>query len=425
MKIIYNPFIAFTIAYFLLHSPITCANAAEVQYKDQAEATTLAEKRYQDSIVVGTNRTALYLPQLLGKKVGVTVNQSSLLDGKRLIDTLLSLGVDIVRGFGPEHGLSGKTAANTFINHGKDEKTGIPVTSLFGEYQKPTKEDLKEVEVMLFDMQDVGVRFYTYISTLHYVMEACAEQNIEVIVLDRPNPNDAYIDGPILEAPFKSFIGMHPVPIVHGMTIGEYAHMINGEGWLSNGAQCQLKVVPMLNYAHGKSYTLPVSPSPNLNTQRSIYLYPSLCWFGATIISDGRGTYFPFQLLGSPGLKGQYTFSFKPEPIAGMSEHPMHEGQVCYGVDLRDYDVSQFRQNGQLNLQWLIDLYQAYPNKELFFNKELGAAPGAILHFDQLAGNHALRQQIKAGLPEKAIRASWEPALSEYKEMRKKYLLYQ
>ncbi|MBK1438539.1 DUF1343 domain-containing protein [Parapedobacter sp. ISTM3] len=376
-------------------------------------------------LVPGANRMDVYLPLLEGKGVGLAINQSSLVDGTRLIDTLLSSGVHVVRAFGPEHGVSGQTSANRFVAHGTDERTGVPVTSLFGAYYKPTKQDLEGIDVMVFDMQDVGVRFYTYISTLHYVMEACAENHIAVIVLDRPNPNDGYIDGPVLEPACQSFIGMHPIPVVHGMTMGEYARMINGQGWLHGGLQCPLTVISMLNYRHGMDDELPVPPSPNLNTQRSIYLYPSLCWFGGTAISDGRGTYTPFQLLGSPALRGKYAFSFVPQAIHGMSEHPMHAGDTCYGLDLRGLDLEAFRATKRLNLRWLLELYEAYPDKANFFNREAELGEDAVLHFDQQAGTQSLRKQLKAGYTEAQIRESWEPALNRYRGMRKKYLLYE
>ncbi len=376
------------------------------------------------ALVLGANRMERYLPLLEGKGVGLTVNQSSLVDRTRLLDTLLNRGIRVVRAFGPEHGISGATSANRFVAHGADGQTGVPVISLFGEYYKPSQGDLEGIDVMVFDMQDVGVRFYTYISTLHYVMEACAEQGIPVIVLDRPNPNDDYVDGPVLEPACRSFIGMHPIPVVHGMTLGEYARMINGQGWLDGGLQCSLTVIPMLNYHRGMHYELPVPPSPNLNTQRSLYLYPSLCWFGGTAISDGRGTYTPFQLLGSPKLCGQYAFSFVPQAIPGMSEHPMHEGDTCYGLDLRRLDLEAFRRTKRLNLQWLLELYAAYPDKAHFFNRETELGEEAVLHFDQQAGTQSLRKQLKAGYSENQIRESWEPALSAYKRMREKYLLY-
>lgn len=274
---------------------------------------------------------------------------------------------------------------------------------------------------MVFDIQDVGARFYTYISTLHYVMEACAENNIELLILDRPNPNGFYVDGPVLESKYKSFIGMDPVPIVHGMTIAEYAQMINGEGWLANKIKCRLKIVKVEGYTHQTPYTVPVKPSPNLNSQQSILLYPSLCLFEGTAISQGRGTHFPFTVLGSPALEGKYSFHFTPVSIPGMSETPLYQNQKCYGLDLRHYKTKNFRKTGHINLQWLLELYKAYPDKAKFFDQ---SQSNQINNFDRLAGTADLKQQIIAGKTEEQIRLSWEPALSQYKLMRKKYLLY-
>jgi uncharacterized protein YbbC (DUF1343 family) len=356
----------------------------------------------------------------MGKNVALAINQSSIIGKKLSLDSLLTLGIKVVKGFGAEHGFRGTEPNGIVIGNGIDEKTGIPIISLYGAKNKPAKEDLTGVDIIIFDMQDVGVRFYTFLTTLHYVMEACAENNIELIVLDRPNPNDFYIDGPILEENFKSFVGIDPIPIVHGMTFGEYAKMVNGEGWLANKVKCKLTVIEMLNYEHGKPYILPIPPSPNLNTQQSILLYPSLCLFEGTEISQGRGTYFPFQMLGNPELKGKYSFSFKPASIKGMSENPSHLGLECYGLDLRNYDTKKFRKSGRINLSWLIEFYNNYPFKDKFFSKNKSGA----FRIDRLAGTNKLREQIIAGKTEKEIRDSWEPGLSQYKEIRKKYLLY-
>ena len=366
----------------------------------------------------GADQTEQYLDYLRGKKVGMVVNQTSVIGHKLSVDSLKKLGINILKAFGPEHGFRGQASAGAKVHSNIDPQTGIKVVSLYGSNYKPSKEDLKDIDLMVFDIQDVGARFYTYISTLHYVMEACAENNIEMLILDRPNPN-SYVDGPILEEKHKSFIGMHPIPIVHGMTIAEYAQMINGEGWLKNKIQCKLKVVKMRNYKHSMPYTLPVKPSPNLNTQQSILLYPSLCLFEGTIISQGRGTYFPFQVLGAPGLAGKYSFNFIPLSIKGMSESPLHLDQKCYGLDLRNYDTAKLKE--QINLGWLIELYKAYPDKEKFFDQKQSKQ---INNFDRLAGNELLRQQIIAGKTEDEIRKSWEAGLSDFKSMRKKYLLY-
>lgn len=365
-----------------------------------------------------------YLSLLRNRKVGLVVNNSSMINGQRSMDVLLRNGVRIIRAFGPEHGMNGATAAAKEVGHTVDSATGIQVVSLFGKYYKPNKKDLRNIDLMVFDMQDVGVRFYTYISTLHYVMEACAEQAIPLIVMDRPNPNDGYVDGPVLQQGYESFIGMHRIPIVHGMTIGEYARMINGENWLKNGVQCKLTVIPMKRYRHGDAFHYTMPPSPNLNSLQAIKLYPSLCWFGATAISDGRGTIKPFQLIGAPVFKGVFPFRFVPEPIPGMSENPRYKGDTCYGLDLGKYPQQAFGVGGQLELGWLMRMYQAYPDKSRFFNTGTADKRTGILHFDHLAGGTALREQIIAGWSEMEIRNSWQPGLSAFRKTRTKYLLY-
>ena len=380
------------------------------------------ERSIEGKLKTGAEQMDKYVPYLKDKRVGMVVNQTSIIEGVSSVDKLISLGVKVVTIFGPEHGFRGNASAGVKIDNAVDAKTGIPIFSLYGTHLKPTTDDLKGIELMVFDIQDVGARFYTYISTLHYVMEACAENNIELIILDRPNPNGFYVDGPVMEEKQKSFIGMHPIPIVHGLTIGEYAQMINGEGWLINKLKCKLNIVKLANYTHQTPYTLPVKPSPNLNTQRSILLYPSLCLFEGTILSQGRGTLFPFQLLGSPDFAGQYKFSFRPISIPGMSESPIHKDKLCFGIDLRSYNVEKFRKTGQINLKWLIDLYQAYPDKSKFFDNNQSPQIG---NFNRLAGTDALKQQIIDGKSEEEIRMSWEPALSSYKMMRRSYLLYQ
>ena len=373
-------------------------------------------------IQTGADQVDLYLPYLKGKRIGMVVNQTSIIGNQISVDYLHSRSVNIVKVFGPEHGFRGNASNGAKVENTVDEKSGIPVISLYGSHNKRTKEDLAGIDLMIFDIQDVGARFYTYISTLHYVMEACAENNLELMILDRPNPNGYYVDGPVMEDKFKSFIGMHPIPIVHGMTIAEYAQMINGEGWLANKVKCKLKIIKVANYTHATHYTLPVNPSPNINSQQAVLLYPSLCLFEGTVISVGRGTYFPFQVLGNPDLGAQYKFSFKPVSIPGMSETPLHKDKVSYGIDLRKYNTKQFFTTGKLNLKWLIELYKAYPYKGKFFDYSLDKQMGNI---DKLAGTDALKQQIIAGKTEEEIRMSWEPALSRYKIMRKKYLLYQ
>ncbi len=368
------------------------------------------------SISPGANQTATYYPGLKNKKIGLVVNHTSTIGQKLSVDSLLAAGFLPSKIFAPEHGFRGESSNGASIANNIDEKTGIPIISLYGKYLKPSAADLNDLDLVIFDIQDVGARFYTYISTLHYVMEACAENNIPLLVLDRPNPNGFYIDGPVLEPAFKSFIGMHPVPIVYGMTIGEYAQMINGEKWLKDGIKCNLTVIPLANYTHKNRYTLPIKPSPNLNTQQAILLYPSLCLFEGTIISQGRGTYHPFQVLGAPALEGKFSYTFSPQSIPGMSENPIQLGQNCYGVDLSNQQIGE-----QLNLDWLLTFYKAYPTKKAFFDNKNYPQMG---NFDKLAGTASLKNQIIQGKSARAIRKSWEPALSRFKLIRKKYLIY-
>jgi uncharacterized protein YbbC (DUF1343 family) len=388
----------------------------------QAQSLNVSPKNsVKASVITGAEQTALYLPLIKGKRVGVLVNPTSIIRNKALVDSLLKLEVNIVGIFGPEHGFRGNASAGAVVNDTIDATTGIPVVSLYGKKSKPSKADLHDVDIMIFDIQDVGARFYTYINVLKSVMEACAENGKELIVLDRPNPNGFYVDGPVLDMKLKSGIGMFSIPIVHGMTMGEFAQMINGEGWLANGLKCNLHIIKLKHYTHDTPYVLPVPPSPNLNTWQAILLYPSVCLFEGTVISLGRGTYFPFTVLGNPKLKDKYPFSFRPQSIKGMSESPLFMDQECFGEDLRKYDTNSFRSTRRLNLKWLMEMYQAYPEKEKFFDSKQSPQMG---DFDKLAGNTLLRQQIINGVSEEEIRKSWEPALSQYKEMRKKYLLY-
>lgn len=370
----------------------------------------------------GAEQTELYLPYLKGKRIGMVVNPTSVIGNTTVVDSLLALGVNIVKIFGPEHGFRGDASAGVKVDNSTDTKTGLAVISLYGKHYKPTKDDMADIDLMVYDIQDVGARFYTYINTLQHVMEACGENNKEVLILDRPNPNGFYVDGPILDLKFKSGIGVNPIPIVHGLTIAEYAQMLNGEGWLANQIKCRVKIIKVANYTHATPYVLPVKPSPNLNTPQSILLYPSLCLFEGTIISQGRGTYFPFTILGNPELKGKYKFSFVPKGIKGMSETPLHMDKTCYGIDLRQYNTNKLRKEGKINLSWMIELYKAYPYKEKFFDFKQSNQMGNI---DKLAGTAEFKQQIIAGKSEEEIRQSWEPGLSQYKIMRKKYLLYQ
>lgn len=378
--------------------------------------------RIKGKIKTGADQTEQYLPYLQGKRIGMVVNPTSVIGTSASVDILKARGVNIVKIFGPEHGFRGDASAGIKVDDSFDAKTGLPVISLYGKHNKPSREDLANVDLMIFDIQDVGVRFYTYINTLQYVMEACAENNKELLILDRPNPNGFYVDGPILDPKLKSGIGVNPIPIVHGLTIAEYAQMLNGEGWLAKGVKCRLKIIKVANYTHGMNYELPVKPSPNLNTQQAIMLYPSLCLFEGTIISQGRGTYFPFTVLGNPDLKGKYTFYFTPKSIKGMSETPLHQDKASYGLDLRKYNTDKFKKTGKINLSWLIELYNAYPDKAKFFDFTQSNQMG---NFDKLAGTSDLKNQIIKGKSEQEIRDSWEPALSQYKIMRKKYLLYQ
>ncbi len=373
------------------------------------------------TLITGADQTEKYLPYLKGKRIGMVVNPSSQIAGKASVDSLKSLGVNIVRIFGPEHGFRGDASNGAKVDDSVDPKTGIQVVSLYGKTGKPSPEDLAAVDLMIYDLQDVGARYYTYLATLHRVMEACAENDKELLILDRPNPNGYMVDGPVLDMKLKSGIGYHPVPIAHGMTVAEYAQMINGEGWLAGGVKCRLKIIRIANYNHAMPYTLPVHPSPNLNTQQSILLYPSLCLFEGTIISQGRGTYFPFTVLGNPDLKGKYEFSFTPVSIPGMSETPLFQNKACYGLNLRNYDTQKLLKSKRINLTWLIEMYKAYPYKDRFFDFKQSRQIG---NFDKLAGTMELKVQIIAGKTEKEIRQSWEPKLTLFKIMRRQYLLY-
>lgn len=373
-------------------------------------------EQIQEKIVVGANQLNLYLPLLKEKNVGVVANQTSVIFTNNsseahthLVDSLLSLGVSIKKVFAPEHGYRGKADAGEYVKDGVDIKTGLPIVSLYGSNRKPDPEALKDLDVVIFDVQDVGVRFYTFTSTLHYVMETCAALNIPVLVLDRPNPNSHYIDGPILELEHKSFVGMHPVPVTHGMTIGEYARMINGEGWLKAGVKCSLRIIPVDNYHHKKNYNLPIKPSPNLPNGKAINLYPSLCFFEGTNVSSGRGTETQFQVFGSPFLNPEkFSYHFTPKPNKG-AKNPKHKSIKCYGRDLRSSEVLD-----SINLTWLIDAYKYSSEKEEFFNP----------FFTKLAGQTKLQAQIKNGLDVAEIRKSWQKGLEKFKKIRANYLLY-
>ena len=364
-------------------------------------------------IITGAEQTERYLPLLQDKKVTVCFNQTSVIGNTHLVDTLKNAGINVVKIFAPEHGFRGEAEAGATILSAIDAKTGIPVVSLYGKNKKPTAEQLKEVEIIVFDIQDVGCRFFTYISTLHYVMETAAEQHIPILILDRPNPNGYFIDGPVLEENYKSFVGMHPVPVVHGMTIGEYAQMINGEKWLGNDRMCELQIIECKNYTHSNRYSLPIKPSPNLGTDVAIYLYPSLCLFEGTDISIGRGTATPFQIFGHPNLTtGDYYFT--PEPIKGVAENPPQKGKRCRGFNLT-HEINP-NNNNSFNISYLLTVYKHFPKEMKFFtNPDF---------FDKLAGNATLRWQITNGKSEEEIRASWQPALQNFKEIRNRYLIY-
>ncbi|MDR2921154.1 MAG: DUF1343 domain-containing protein [Tannerella sp.] len=373
----------------------------------------LSYSQHSKQITLGAERVDTIVALVENKRVGLALNHTSILEDAKvhLLDTLLAKGVDIKKVFAPEHGFRGTADAGEEIKDSRDLKTGIPIISLYGKNKKPTAAQLNDLDVIIFDMQDVGTRFFTYISTMHYLMEACAEHTKEFIVLDRPNPND-YIDGPVRKAGYESFVSMHPIPVLHGLTIGELAEMINGEGWLkTKEKKCRLTVVNMLNWKHGDPYWLPAKPSPNLPNEQSIRLYPSLCFFEGTSISVGRGTYFPFQVLGYPDPEGG-DFTFTPVALEGLDTNPMYKDQTCYGMDLREYPFE-----GGLSLQFILDFYKRLNNNEkAFFSR--------AKWFDLLAGTNSLRLQISEGLSEDEIRASWEPDLNAYKEMRQKYLLY-
>lgn len=359
-------------------------------------------------ILTGADNAAAYLPLLKNKSVGVVTNQTGILtSGEHLVDFLLKNSVNVKNIYAPEHGFRGTADAGELIVDGKDTKTGLPIISLYGNNKKPKSEQLAGIDIIIFDLQDVGARFYTYISSLHYVMEACAEQNIHVIILDRPNPNRDLVDGPVLDPRFTSFVGMHPIPVLHGMTIGEYGKMINGEKWLPKGLQCKLTVVPCLNYSKSMKYSLPVKPSPNLPNDQSVNLYASLCFFEGTNVSVGRGTDKQFQIYGSPYLpKGD--FSFTPQPNLGAKD-PLYKGVTCFGQDLTGHV-----QVDRLEIQWLISAYQNTSDKSKFFNS----------FFTKLAGTETLQQQIENGLSEKAIRESWKADLEAFKKIRKNYEIY-
>lgn len=364
-----------------------------------------------NSVITGVQQTEVYLPLLKNKRVAILTNATGRIGNQSIVDSLLKHKVKILKIFGPEHGFRGDVEAGERVQSGIDRKTGLPVISLYGKNKKPSRDQLKNVDVLLYDIQDVGVRFYTYISTLSYAMEACAENNKELIVLDRPNPNGFYIDGPVLEAEYRSFLGLHPVPLVYGMTVGEYAQMVNGEGWLKNGKKCKLKVISLKQYQRNLSYELPDKPSPNLPNALAVLLYPGLGLFEGSIMSLGRGTNLPFQVIGHPDYPVK-TFSFMPRSTA-ISSGPKYFNQSCFGLDLRE-TIYLKKHPGQIDLALLMETY-GLMKREDFFDA----------NFDYHAGNKTLRHQIVSGQSEAEIRRSWESGLQQFKQIRKKYLIYQ
>ncbi len=387
--------------YFILLALISCS-AQEIKTDSYS------------NLGVAANRTEAYVDFLEGQRVGIVGNQTSVIftseeEHVHLVDTLLSRGVQVKRVFAPEHGFRGTADAGEVIKDGVDTKSGLPVISLYGDQKKPSPEHLKDIDIMVFDIQDVGARFYTYISTLHYIMEACAEQDIPVLILDRPNPNGHYIDGPVLEAEFKSFVGMHPVPVVHGLTIAEYAQMINGEQWLKNGIQCDLQLIEMRGYSTHLRYDLPIKPSPNLPNSKAVNLYPSLCFFEGTNVNAGRGTSLQFQVFGSPFLNPSiFEFEFTPQSMDG-AKYPKHENSLCYGKNLTNESELNY-----LNLDWLLLAYQHTQDQASFFND----------FFNKLAGTSSLQYQIQQGKTAAEIKASWQNEIDVYISKIQKYMVY-
>lgn len=365
-------------------------------------------------INTGADQIEKYIPKLEKKNVAIVANQTSIVGKSHIVDTLISLGINVKKIFGPEHGFRGTGDAGEIINDNFDRKTGLPVISLHGKHKKPQTEDLQDIDIVIFDIQDVGVRFYTYISTLQYVMEACAEQKLEMLILDRPNPNGFYVDGPVLDTTYRSFLGLNPIPLVHGMTIGEIAQMLNGEAWLKNGILCKIHIIKCENYDHNSLYILPEKPSPNLSTMASVYLYPSLGLFEGTVISAGRGTKHPFEIFGHPKFRNT-DYTFVPVSIPGTSKYPKFEGENCHGFFLGNKAASNVLEEKKINLEWLMKTYKDLTDQGVeFFNP----------YFNHHAGNNKLKEQLIDGVSIEEIRKSWENDILGFKEIRKKYLLY-
>ena len=364
-------------------------------------------------VIVGAQRTEQYLPLLKGKSVGLVINQTSVIGNTHLLDTLISLGINVTKVFAPEHGFRGTADAGEHVSNGVDPKTNIAIVSLYGDNKKPKAAQLKDLDIIIFDIQDVGVRFYTFISTLQYVMEACAENNKPLLILDRPNPNGHYVDGPVLDTQYRSFVGMQPIPIVHGMTMGEYAKMLNGEKWLAKKVPCKTTIIPCLNYDHKTFYTLPIKPSPNLPNMAAIYLYPSLCFFeGTNNVSLGRGTDKPFQIYGSDEFANTLPYTFTPKSVDGAKNPPLLD-KTCYGYDLSSLSLDSLRKQ-KFTLNYLLNAYKLTKNKDKFFNS----------FFIKLTGKASLSVQIEKGMDEKTTKATWKTQLTKFKAIRKKYLLY-
>lgn len=376
---------------------------------------------FGENIKTGADQTHLYLPLLKGKRVAVLANQTSIIGKSHLVDSLQKRGINIVKVFGPEHGFRGDASAGAHLSDAIDERTGIPIISLYGKKNKPSKEDLQDVDILIYDLQDVGVRFYTNINALARLMEACEAFKKPLLILDRPNPNGYLVDGPVLDMKYKSGIGMFPIPMAHGLTVGEFALMANGEGWLTNKVKADIKIIPVANYTHDMRYVLPVSPSPNLNTEQAILLYPSLCMFEGVYVNHGRGTYYPFTVLGSPEYKGIYDFKYTPTGIKGMAETPIFMNEICYGIDLRNYDTEILRKRKQINFDWIRELYKMHPHKEKFFESKFS---NQMNNIEIQIGRGDFRQQIIDDVPETTMRVGWEPELTAYKKLRRQYLLY-
>jgi uncharacterized protein YbbC (DUF1343 family) len=364
-------------------------------------------------LLTGAEQTHLYFPLIENQKIGIVTNQTGVIGNVHIVDSLVSAGMNVEKIFAPEHGFRGDAEAGEKFSSNIDQRTGIEVVSLYGANLIPKKEDIEVLDLVIFDIQDVGARFYTYISTMHHVMEVCAQTNVQLIILDRPNPNGFYVDGPILDMEYQSFIGMHPIPIVHGLTVGELAMMINGEGWLSGGKKCDVTVVPVSGYTHSTLYHLPIPPSPNLPNMASVYLYPSLCLFEGTVMSVGRGTDTPFEIFGHP-LYNNKSFRFVPESRPGFAAKPPFMGEECFGLSVSEF-ADSIIENPRLILSWLIESYEFLHSKTNFFRSNM---------FEKLTGSTTMRKQIIAGKTEEEIRSSWQSQLDEYKKMRKKYLLY-